>query len=69
MDMEEFLLAYKEDDLISQIRYCFENDSPMPGLLHSVALDYYRQYLVVGGMPLHIIVKNTGLTLQEVEAL
>jgi len=51
MDMEEFLLACGEDDLVSQIRHCFETDTPMPNTLHSAALGYYRQYLVVGGMP------------------
>jgi len=51
MDMEEFLLACGEDELVSQIRHCFVSDAPMPSALHSAALDYYRQYLVVGGMP------------------
>ena len=51
MDMEEFLLACGEGGLVSQIRQCFESDAPMPSALHSAALDYYRQYLVVGGMP------------------
>ena len=51
MDMNEFLLAYGEDELVSQIRHCFDTNSPMPSALHSAALDYYRQYLVVGGMP------------------
>lgn len=51
MDMEEFLLAYGEKDLVFQIKKCFENDTPMPAVLHEAALSYYRQYLVVGGMP------------------
>ena len=51
MDMEEFLLACGEDALVSQIRDCFDNDAPMPSALHTVALELYRQYLVVGGMP------------------
>lgn len=51
MDMEEFFLAYGEGDLVAQIRACFQNDTPMPAALHEAALAYYRQYLVVGGMP------------------
>lgn len=51
MDMEEFLLAFGETDLVSEIRRCFETDSPLPSALHDAALSYYRQYLVVGGMP------------------
>ncbi|MEA4961058.1 ATP-binding protein [Lutispora sp.] len=51
MDMEEFLLACGENELVAQIKACFENDRPMPVVLHEAALSYYRQYLVVGGMP------------------
>ena len=51
MDMEEFLLAFGERDLVLQIRECFNNDAPMPFALHDAALSYYRQYLVTGGMP------------------
>jgi len=51
MDMEEFLLACGENDLVAQIRDCFESDTAMPSALHSAALEFYRKYLVVGGMP------------------
>ena len=51
MDMEEFLLAFGEQELVAHIRECFEKDTPIPSALHDAALSYYRQYLVVGGMP------------------
>lgn len=51
MDMEEFLLACGEQELVEQIHICFENDSPMPAALHEAALRRYREFLVVGGMP------------------
>lgn len=51
MDFEEFLFAHGEQDLIKQIRVSFDADTPMPFALHDAAMDYYRQYLVVGGMP------------------
>jgi predicted AAA+ superfamily ATPase len=51
MDMEEFLLACGENELVTQIKACFQNDTPMSAVLHEAALSYYRQYLVVGGMP------------------
>lgn len=51
MDMEEFLLACEEKELVEQIHTCFESDSPMPHALHEAALRRYREYLVVGGMP------------------
>ena len=51
MDMEEFLVAMGQQALAGKIRECFETDSPMPPALHDSAMQYYRQYLVVGGMP------------------
>ncbi|MDD2235056.1 MAG: ATP-binding protein [Desulfitobacteriaceae bacterium] len=51
MDMEEFFLAFGKSRLVTQIKTCFQNDLPMPAALHEAALSYYRQYLVVGGMP------------------
>ncbi|MBR4721077.1 MAG: ATP-binding protein [Clostridia bacterium] len=51
MDMEEFLLALGKDDLIKRIKECFDTNSPMPEILHEEAMNLYRQYLVVGGMP------------------
>ncbi|MGN1412928.1 MAG: ATP-binding protein [Anaerovoracaceae bacterium] len=51
MDMEEFLFAMGQDALVEQIRECFQTDTPMPSALHEIAIQLYRQYLVVGGMP------------------
>ncbi len=51
MDMEEFLLACGEKELTAQIKNCFQNNTPLPAVLHEKSLSYYRQYLVVGGMP------------------
>ncbi len=51
MDMEEFLFALGETELSERIRECFETDTPLPSALHDAALQLYRQYLVVGGMP------------------
>lgn len=51
MDMEEFMLACQEENLVQQIKHCFDNDIPLPSALHDVAMKLYRQYLVVGGMP------------------
>ena len=51
MDMEEFLLACNEEVLVAKIKQCFENNSPLEAALHDAAMQYYRQLLVVGGMP------------------
>jgi len=51
MDMEEFMYALGEDALVNMIKNCFTNDVEMPSALHDVAMQLFRQYLVVGGMP------------------
>ena len=51
MDMEEFLLAMGETELVRRIHSCYESNTPMPAALHSAGLKFYRQYLAVGGMP------------------
>lgn len=51
MDMEEFLWATGREELAGQIREHFRDMSAMPEASHRAALEAYRQYLVVGGMP------------------
>lgn len=51
MDFEEFLLALGEDRLIAAIREAAGTDTPLPESLHGRALEHYRTFLVVGGMP------------------
>lgn len=51
MNIEEFMLAAGEAELVERIKDCYQNNSPMPSALHNAALQRYRQYLVIGGMP------------------
>lgn len=51
MDMEEFMLAQGENALVEQIKRSFQTDTPLPSALHDAAMQLYRQYLIVGGMP------------------
>ena len=51
LDFEEFLWALDNDTLMDFIRLCFEGKKPMGQVLHRKAMDYFRQYLIVGGMP------------------
>lgn len=50
MDFEEFLLAFNQQNLLNNIKDCFENNKTM-GILHNKAINYYRKYLLSGGMP------------------
>lgn len=51
LDFEEFLWGLENDTLMDYIRLCFKNGKPMGQVLHRKAMDYFRQYLIVGGMP------------------
>ena len=51
MDMEEFLLAMGEADLVKRIHTCYRKNEPIPAVLHEAGLKLYRQYLAIGGMP------------------
>lgn len=50
MDFEEFLWAMGDEMLMPFIRHHWEKRMPM-GAFHRKALDCFRQYLIVGGMP------------------
>ena len=51
LDFEEFLWAMGNDLLMDLIRKCFTERKPLGQALHRKAMDYFRQYLIVGGMP------------------
>lgn len=53
MDFEEFLLAQNEnyEVLIEEIKRCYAENSPLARPFHNEAIDLYKSYLFVGGMP------------------
>ena len=51
MDFEEFLWAMGNDTLMDIARKRFEAHKAMGQVMHRKAMDYFRQYLIVGGMP------------------
>lgn len=53
-DFEEFLWAMNESRLCDEIYYCYNEITPMPEALHQKAIDLYRMYLIIGGMPASI---------------
>lgn len=50
MDFEEFLWALGDEMIMPYIRSQFEKKKPM-GAFHRRSMDYFRQYMIVGGMP------------------
>lgn len=51
MDFEEFLWALDQSMLYDFIRECFEKRQPLNQAFHRQAMDLFRTYLIVGGMP------------------
>ncbi len=51
MDFEEFLMANESMNLINEIRKCYKKNEAMDPVLHEKALNLYRLYLCIGGMP------------------
>lgn len=51
MDFEEFLWAIGDETMYSLITECFQKQKPLGQALHRKAMDLFRLYLIVGGMP------------------
>ena len=51
MDFEEFLWALGNETLMDFIKKCYEEKKPLGQVMHRKAMDYFRQYMIVGGMP------------------
>lgn len=51
MDLEEFMWAMGDETMMEYIRSCYMGKKPLGQALHRKAMDYFRQYLIVGGMP------------------
>lgn len=52
LDFEEFLLASNKQLLLDKIKYSFKNNEPINEKLHQEALEIYKEFLIVGGMPM-----------------
>lgn len=51
MDFEEFLWALGYETLMPFIQECFANKRALGQALHHKAMDLFRQYMIIGGMP------------------
>lgn len=55
LDFEEFCWALDEAPLIDYIRVCFDKRQPLDRELHNKAMLLFKQYMLVGGMPMSIV--------------
>lgn len=51
LDLEEFLWARGREVLCEEIRRAYKAMEPLPDALHQEAIELYREYLLIGGMP------------------
>ena len=54
MDFEEFLWAMGDEQTMPFIRDCYEKKQAL-GPLHRKVMDYFRHYMIVGGMPQAVV--------------
>lgn len=67
MDFEEYLKAVGNIELIDFIKTSYRNNKPMP--FHNIAMDYYEEYIMTGGLPESIqasINKETDLKIKTI---
>lgn len=72
MDFEEYLWAREKEPLSDRIREHFENNRPMPDILHREAMQEYYNYCILGGMPAAIraeISHDATLTPAEIRSM
>ena len=50
-DFEEFLWAMGNDTIMDFINECYKKKNPLGQALHRKAMDYFKEYMIVGGMP------------------
>lgn len=51
MNFHEYLLANKQEKLITMIKECLSTMFSMPQVMHEKAIQLYKEYLYIGGMP------------------
>lgn len=55
LDFEEFCYALNEEMIIDYIKICFKERKPLEESLHKKAMLLFKQYMLVGGMPMPVI--------------
>ncbi len=69
MDFEEFLWAMDNETMYPTIRKHYEDKEPMGQALHRKAMDLFRLYLIVGGMPQAVKVYTETHDFDSVDAV
>jgi hypothetical protein len=67
MDFEEFLWAMGNETAVPLARDCFEKRRALGEASHRQLMDWFRQYMVVGGMPQAVEAFADGRNLEEAD--
>lgn len=51
MDFEEFVVANECEYLVEEIKKCYSENKPLPQPFHEQAMELYKKFLYIGGMP------------------
>lgn len=68
-DFEEFLWALGNETIMDYIRNRFNEKKPVGQAFHRKAMDYFRQYLIVGGMPQAVAAYVEGRDFDRVDRI
>ncbi len=69
LTFEEFLQVFNvEESAISHLRECYKGEKPLPEAVHLKLTEYFRKYLLIGGMPAAVEVFRSTLNLNRVIA-
>jgi hypothetical protein len=72
LSFDEFLAAINKPSLITMIREHYEHKTEIPEATHRELLDWYRRYLLIGGMPAAIneyMERESLINVPEVQSL
>ena len=69
MDFEEFLWALGEERFMDYIRLQFSNRKPMGQDMHRKAMTWFRQYMIVGGMPQAVLAYSETRDFNQVDRI
>ena len=69
MDYEEFLWAIGNNTLGDFIKSRFKEKKELGQVLHRKAMDYFKEYLIVGGMPQAVLEYSTSRDFEKVDKI
>ena len=69
MDFEEFIWAMGNDTLMDFIKECYKNKKEMGQAIHRKAMDYFKEYLIVGGMPQAVLEYKTSRDFEKTDKI